>query len=1233
MQKKIQIGLLVVSFLILGIAGVMDYTNRPSNNFEDYTKGLESYIHGLEADWERVYTSPKGIGKMDLMKSNEEGILKNNLYDKPYTILKFKGGKLTFWNNVDVGMELDFIEDEKREFVTSLVDFPNGYFYVRKEELPDSVELFAFFPIKHKYNIESIYLKNRYAVDGKLRLPDNLKVLPPDEGMVVKNKVGNGIFSISSDGELGNSYTSRWVFYLYCFGIAIFIIVFTSWCQQLSRRRKPWMGVVALGGGLFLLRCLSIFSGFMERFEGIPVFANKYSSNIFSDSLGGMLINASLVLWLAIFFHREFHISQNKDYNKFARFGGVVLSYSAIICGILIVTYVLRGLVLDANIPFDFDNVANFELNGFLSVLGILFLMLMLFLFTHRISIIISQLGLDLYTRLGSIAGAVLFVFLGVAILGLDLPILLLILFAIIYIVSFDLFVEQESISFEWIVIWLVIFSGFSSSFLYKYTVLKESKQRENYAKYLSNTREQKMEEKLIQLKKEITSDGEIISMMDDADDYYPLKNLLEKNHTVDLRFPTYKYSFDIFDMDSLGNITPIGNSNLKMLEKHDRGEIAGDESIRFVGENNEGLGTYMLRLEWGLASGRKLMLFEFNRTTSVNQKVDTEIFLNEELKQFQGLGKYEYAIYKDNRLVEDSDGKGYAMTISDATGLPEKGEFRMENSESKSHLTYRASNGNVVMISKKRPQLLEEFYSLFSYLFTVMVLLLSVLALLNGLLSILPFNIIQDSYNSPPSLKNKIQISVISVIIISFLVIGMVTIFYFDSSNEEYHEGRLNRKARSISSDADREVDILDITSSSLEKLEMIPEPLSKIHRLDVNVYSLEGKLVSSSMREIFSKGLMTPLMNPVAYYDLKIRGNTESDEMDEQIGDLQYTAKYKALTGNNGEVIAYLGMPYYDKQSRSKNDSSEFISTLLNVYVFLLLVAGGIAIFVANSITRPISVMGEKLKQVKLNKKNEPLEWGGKDELGVLVSEYNKMITKLEDSASLLAQSEREGAWREMAKQVAHEIKNPLTPMKLSIQYLQHAYYQNPENIEPMLKRVSNTLIEQIDNLSHIATSFSNFAKMPRAENEYFVVNTLVQSVFDLFSEGEDLDMGINLINQDLTVLADKNQLMRVLNNLIKNAQQSIPEERKGHIEVILTKENAKARIEVRDNGTGIADDMEEFIFVPHITTKKSGTGLGLAMSKSIIEALGGEIYFKSIYGEGTSFFIELPIAEEDA
>jgi len=295
--------------------------------------------------------------------------------------------------------------------------------------------------------------------------------------------------------------------------------------------------------------------------------------------------------------------------------------------------------------------------------------------------------------------------------------------------------------------------------------------------------------------------------------------------------------------------------------------------------------------------------------------------------------------------------------------------------------------------------------------------------------------------------------------------------------------------------------------------------------------------------------------------------------------------------------------------------------------------LIAGSIAILIANSITQPISKIGEKLKQFKLGGQNEPLEWSSKDELGALIDEYNSLIQKLKDSASMLAKSEREGAWREMAKQVAHEIKNPLTPMKLSIQYLQRAYKAgtSPEDLGDLIKRVTNTLIEQIDNLAAIATEFSTFAKMPQAQNEQLSVNQLVGSVYELFRErGGTMDVSINMIDKDLQVIADKNHLLRVLNNLLKNAIQAIPEDRHGIISMELRKEDNNAVIIVTDNGTGISEEKRDKVFVPNFTTKSSGTGLGLAMSKNIIESFYGSIYFETEVNVGTSFFVKLPIEE---
>jgi nitrogen fixation/metabolism regulation signal transduction histidine kinase len=237
--------------------------------------------------------------------------------------------------------------------------------------------------------------------------------------------------------------------------------------------------------------------------------------------------------------------------------------------------------------------------------------------------------------------------------------------------------------------------------------------------------------------------------------------------------------------------------------------------------------------------------------------------------------------------------------------------------------------------------------------------------------------------------------------------------------------------------------------------------------------------------------------------------------------------------------------------------------------------------------------------------------------------------MIVKLDESADLLALTEREMAWREMAKQVAHEIKNPLTPMRLSIQHLQHAM-QNADPIESrqLVQRVGITLIEQIDNLSRIAAEFSTFAKMPKPQNEKIILNDLVASVHDLFKKRDDMDFNLYVPIDEIYVNADKSHLLRVLNNLIKNAIQAIPASRKGVIDIKLEKKGERAVLQVKDNGKGISKEMREKVFYPNFTTKTSGTGLGLAISKNIIESFGGRIYFETEENVGTTFYFELPL-----
>ncbi|MEM9025108.1 MAG: ATP-binding protein, partial [Bacteroidota bacterium] len=291
--------------------------------------------------------------------------------------------------------------------------------------------------------------------------------------------------------------------------------------------------------------------------------------------------------------------------------------------------------------------------------------------------------------------------------------------------------------------------------------------------------------------------------------------------------------------------------------------------------------------------------------------------------------------------------------------------------------------------------------------------------------------------------------------------------------------------------------------------------------------------------------------------------------------------------------------------------------------------------ALLISNFITQPLRLIQNMLSRVELGKVNKPIEYDGQDEIGRLVAVYNKKVTELEQSAELLARSERESAWREMAKQVAHEIKNPLTPMKLSVQHLLRSYKDNPENWGDRLSRFSTTIIEQIDTLSVIASEFSNFAKMPKAVNERLNLREVLSNSVDLFRDQPGLVVHDQSIREGgaVPVYADKDQLTRVFNNLLKNAKQAIPEGRKGKLEVYLRQRNDLATVEIKDNGTGIPPERIDRIFQPNFTTKTSGMGLGLSMVKNMVEEAGGRVWFQTEIDQGTSFFVTLPLHPDAA
>jgi signal transduction histidine kinase len=403
----------------------------------------------------------------------------------------------------------------------------------------------------------------------------------------------------------------------------------------------------------------------------------------------------------------------------------------------------------------------------------------------------------------------------------------------------------------------------------------------------------------------------------------------------------------------------------------------------------------------------------------------------------------------------------------------------------------------------------------------------------------------------------------------------------------------------------------------------------LSNAQKIDINVFSASGVLNVTSQDNIYDRALLARIMREDAYYLLSVKRNTLLTQ-DENIGRLSYLSCYMPIRDEEGNTMGYLNIPYYSSQKELSYQISNILVALINLYAFIFLLSGLLTVFITRWITRSFNVVIQRFEKLNLSK-NELIEWPYNDEIGVLVEEYNKMVKKVEENAMLMAQNERESAWREMAQQVAHEIKNPLTPMKLNIQYLQQALRNKLPNIEELTVKVSESMIEQIDNLSYIASEFSNFAKIPEARPEYIDVNILIAASAELYLNDTSVKVVIDKEPEALIVYADRSQLLRVFTNLLQNAVQSIPEDREGNIVVKAKKENNHVVVSFADNGSGIDSGIIEKIFQPNFTTKSSGTGLGLAMTKKIIEFWKGEIWFETEMGSGTIFYIRLPLSYE--
>lgn len=477
-------------------------------------------------------------------------------------------------------------------------------------------------------------------------------------------------------------------------------------------------------------------------------------------------------------------------------------------------------------------------------------------------------------------------------------------------------------------------------------------------------------------------------------------------------------------------------------------------------------------------------------------------------------------------------------------------------------------------------------------------------------------------------SLRIRIFLSMIVLILIASILMASISIIQFKNEAKDYHQERLERKESAIKEHIQYVLSTTTypLTSRNLGLIfkDKIHE-LAQIHGLEINIYSLDGRLLKSS-KASFSIDSVSP---PIPKYILKlVQSSIEKRYVDiRNIDGVKNRSSYSQIKDEKFKPLGILNIPYVEDDGFYEKELQGFLIRLGQVYAFMLVIAFALAYFLSTYITQSLKTISDRLSETRLNQKNEKIYLkANSKEINLLIQAYNRMVDKLEQSAIKLAESEREEAWREMAKQVAHEIKNPLTPMRLTVQSFERKFDANDPLLKQKLKDYSDTLIQQIDTMSAVASAFSNFASMPAQQNETLNVVEVVELALDIFNED---DVTFESAEQVIISKMDRTQLIRIITNLVKNAIQAIPKEQaEKRVSVRVERGEKDVFIAVSDNGIGIEAENFGRIFEPKFTTKNSGMGLGLGIIKNIIENYKGTITFESEFGKGTTFLVSLPI-----
>ncbi len=1219
-QKLITLFIFATSIFLLGKFVEINFDH-------EYTHKADTYSIQQTILDKQIFLDHE-LNKLSMFDFNNESnvwALMDSLSNPETHYYLIKDSMLIAWSTQSVS-KIDFFND-----TSSVVKLSNGW-YLTQRIKTDSFTLVGLSLIKKQYKYENKFLSNTFSDDFETTHHPLITITQQTDEHVIKDANNNYLFSLKYEHHQIISPVDVLAFICYCITYCIFILLIIQLLELYKTRKCS--NRVLIPVFLFIFGLSLFFNRFCipDNFQYHILFSPlTFAVSDWLSSLANMLMYGLALIVFSFCYYRYYKTPQTltKDVPKFKKYAYTCAILLFVMLLFLIVGNLIKLVVQNSSQASIFFNIEDLNIITLIQILGLsIFYIAIIFIFERTIVSIKDHISLF---EFGLLSTLVFLILLGLnAVTSFSISCINLIIFLIIGGISYKATRNQHNGITYSTFIWIIFTISFYAIFLiYIHNIKKEENNREliieNLSFQLTREADPVAEMYLADIEQRLTKDSVLIKLLIQNDNTETLiRDHLKKNY-----FYGYwkRYDFETVVCWNDANLF-IETENLTtncytyfndLIAQ--QGDSVNNCNYFYFMDNDNGQTTYFGRIPFlqDDISLETTLFCEINSTPVFSGLGYPELLKNEQEQIIPGhIKNYSFAKYIDNKLVKQFGTYRYPM--NNQTFKCSINEKMLINDGEMRHMVYQVNEHVTIVLSRPK---IKVIYLLMS--FSTFSLIFFIIASL--------FLLITRSHKNKTALKfsiqERIQISFVSLMIIILLVMGISSVFYSIHQFKEKNNQMLSQRIKSVLQEMEQKiVNEPKLDEGMADYLQYLMQKFSNVFYSDINLYKLDGQLLATSRPELYQQGLTSHMMNTQAYYQLVHKQKTEFIH-EESIGKLHYTSAYVPIFNYKHEVLAYLNLPYFVGNNELKSEISSLIVAVINAYLLFVLFAIGLAVVISRRITRPLIIIQDRLAQIRIDKLNKKIEYKGNDEIGSLVKEYNRMVDDISESAEKLAKSERESAWREMAKQIAHEIKNPLTPMKLSVQYLTKAWDSQRDDFDSFLKRVSNTLIEQIDQLHIIANEFSNFAKMPQAQRKKVDLIEKLVNTTSLFDKAEpNIHFKTQIGDTKHYIFADPDQLLSVFNNVIKNAVQAIPNDREGIINITTKVSGLNILISVSDNGRGISEEIRNKIFMPNFTTKSSGMGLGLAIVKNIVNNSGGKIWFETKENIGSTFYIQFPI-----